>query len=90
MTNNLFVLRHKETKKYVGYDIDFIKFTLEENICRAYFFDDVDDDLIELAPFIEYWDYDIPSLTLEFELVEVALSIGKTVLSVISGTINRS
>jgi hypothetical protein len=80
VTHNLFVLRHKETQQYVGYDFDFIKFSLEENIYRAYFFSDVDDELLDLVLFTEYWDYDVEFRTLEFELVEVSLSIGSTVL----------
>ena len=72
MTNNLFVLRHKETQKYVRYDDGFFYFMLVENLADAFFFDDPDNVVFDRLFLEEGWEDEWRPDNLEFELVELS------------------
>ena len=75
MTNNLFVLRHKETQKYVRYDDGFFYFMLVEDLVGAFFFDDPDNFLFDRLLLEEGWEDGERPDNLEFELVKLSGAI---------------
>ena len=75
ITTNLYVLRHKETQKYVRYDDGFFYFMLVEDLVGAFFFDDPDNFLFDRLFLAEGWEDGEQPDNLEFELVELSGAI---------------
>ena len=72
ITTNLYVLRHKETQKYVRYDDGFFYFMLVEDLVATFFFDDPDNFLFDRLFLEEGWEDGERPDNLEFELVELS------------------
>lgn len=75
MTNNLFVLRHKETQLFVGRVYDCWLFILTEELADAVFFGSSTDKIVkEVCNRKEWYKHDLPT-NFEFELVELSGAI---------------
>ena len=75
ITSTLFVLRHKETQKYVCYDKEDCICWLDQDICFAFFFNERTNTLIKRMTDKTWWDaYKLPA-RFEFELVELTISV---------------
>lgn len=84
MTNNLFVLRHKESQLFVGRDHEtwFFKLTNWLGSGKALFFETIDDPELKDILVKKNWDWQYKmdfEFKFEFELVEVEFSVVKTV-----------